>query len=58
LDDLQDDNFHYSSVVSVSKKDAIRVREHLMKALVEMTEIIKPSKEEELVSLCLDMFHI
>lgn len=58
LDEVQDSNFHYSSVVSVSKKDAVRVREHMMKALVEMTEIIKPSKEEELVSLCLDMFHI
>lgn len=58
LDEVKENNFHYSSVVSVSKKDAVRVQEHLMKAFLEIAEIIKPSKEEELVGLCLDMFHV
>lgn len=58
LDDAQETNFHYSSVLTISKKDVARVREHMMKAVVEIAEIMKPSKEEELVGLCMDVFHI
>lgn len=58
LDEIQENNFHYSLAFSVSKKDAQRVREHMMKSFLEIAEIIKPSKEEELMGLCLDLFHV
>lgn len=58
LDEIQENNFHYSLAFSVSKKDALRIREHMMKSFMEITEIIKPSKEEELMGLCLDLFRV
>jgi len=58
LDEVQEKNFHYSLAFSISKKDVQRIHEQMIKSVMEVAEIIKPSKEEELMGLCLDVFHI
>jgi uncharacterized protein (TIGR02147 family) len=52
------ENLHYSSVVSISKKDITKIKSLLVKAIEEAKLVIRDSKEEELHSLCLDFFQI
>lgn len=52
------DNFHYSSVISLSEKDAYAVKERLSKALEDIAQIVEPSKDEKVLSLCMDFFEI
>lgn len=54
----QDENIHFSSVYTLSKKDFLKIKEKLLNELEEMRAIIKPSKEEELCVFNLDFFKI
>ena len=54
----QQENIHFSSVYSLSKKDFIKIKEKLLEHLQEVREIVKPSKEEELYVLNLDLFSL
>jgi uncharacterized protein (TIGR02147 family) len=56
LDNQQETDLHYSLIFSVAEKDKAKVREHLTKALESCADIIRPSKEEDLSVLCLDLF--
>lgn len=56
LDDPTKDDLHYSLVFSVAQKDLPKIRETITQALEACASVIKPSKEEELVSLCVDLF--
>jgi uncharacterized protein (TIGR02147 family) len=47
---------HYTGVHSLSRKDFKVIKELLMKSLVDVDRIIRPSKEEELYCLTLDWF--
>lgn len=47
---------HYSSVISISKKDQARIRKKLADAIADLKPLIRDSKEEELHSLCFDFF--
>lgn len=47
---------HYSSVVSISKEDAVRIKKDLLKAIEHTKEIIKESPGEELYCFSLDFF--
>jgi hypothetical protein len=49
---------HYSSVVTISKKDVIEIKSLLVKAIESSKAIVRDSKEEELHSLCLDFFKV
>ena len=49
---------HYSSVVSISKDDATRIKALLVKSIENAKSVIRDSKEEELYSFCLDFFRI
>lgn len=49
---------HYSSVISISKGDAKKIREKLVEALQTIRPIIHASKEEALYALSLDFFEV
>jgi len=55
----QDDrSLHYSAVVSLSETDALRLREHWVKALEEFNQQVAPSKEETVRALVIDFFSL
>jgi uncharacterized protein (TIGR02147 family) len=58
LDQNNDENLHYSSVFTVSKKDFPRVREIVAEALTKALKVINPSPEEEVAAICIDLFKI
>jgi uncharacterized protein (TIGR02147 family) len=53
-----DTDLHFSSVVSMSKNDIIKVREIFIKAIAEARSIVKDSSEEKLQSICVDFFEV
>lgn len=58
LDREEIGDLHYSSVVSLSKKDALKIKDGILDWLKRDLEVIKGSKEEELYSYCIDFFHL
>jgi uncharacterized protein (TIGR02147 family) len=50
------DDVHYSVLMSISEKDAVQIRLNLVEEIEKIHRKIKSSKEEKLVSLCLDFF--
>lgn len=52
------DDVHFASVFTLSEVDVAKVKEVLLKAIESTTEIIKPSKEEKLCTICLDFFEL
>lgn len=55
-EEIQD--MHYSGVVSLSRKDVIKIKNILLDAVDESQNIIKHSKEEELCALNIDFFSL
>ncbi|MGK5085830.1 hypothetical protein WDW37_21280 [Bdellovibrionota bacterium FG-1] len=53
-----DQALHYSAVVSLSEADAVRLREHWVRALEEFNRQIAPSKEEAVRALVIDFFSL
>lgn len=51
-------DLHYSAVVTCAVEDLPRVRERVAKCLEECMDIIKPSREERLATICLDWFEL
>lgn len=49
-------NLHYSSVLALSRQDALEIKEMILKLIKDKEKILIPSKEEELVVLNLDYF--
>jgi uncharacterized protein (TIGR02147 family) len=49
---------HYSSVITVSEGDAVKIREALVKAIEQVRLIVKPSKDEALYCYNLDLFKV
>lgn len=58
LDENAEDQVHYSSVFTLSRKDYKRVREILTKALSDSMHVITESPEEDIAAVCLDLFKI
>jgi uncharacterized protein (TIGR02147 family) len=52
------EGLHYSSVVSISKKDRQLIHQKLIEYLKELKAIVRDSKEEELCSLSFDFFEL
>lgn len=52
------DDFHYSSVISVSRADQDRLRAMIIAFIDETAKVIAPSKEEEALVLALDLFRL
>jgi len=53
-----DESLHYSSCVSLSKKDAAAIRKQLLSSIESIKAKVKESSEEVLYSFCLDLFEI
>lgn len=51
-------DLHYSTVVSLSRKDFEKLHGNLLKMIEEFQSVVKPSPEEELASFNLDFFKI
>ena len=47
---------HYSSILTMSRKDAIVIQEELLKSLAKIETIFAPSKEEDIFSLNIDFY--
>jgi uncharacterized protein (TIGR02147 family) len=52
------EELHYSSVVSISKKDREKIRSILVGAVEKSMQVVKDSAEEELCVICADLFPI
>lgn len=49
---------HYTAIHALSLSDAKLVREMALKFIQESRAVVEPSKEEEAVAICLDMFPV
>jgi uncharacterized protein (TIGR02147 family) len=58
LENLKDDDYHYSGLVSLSAEDVSKVREIMTKALASSIEVVKPSREEKLCVLAMDFYEL
>lgn len=58
LDRDNPEDLHYSGVVTLAHSDFQKVREILMKGLLEAIEAIKPSKEERVCVVGLDFYQL
>lgn len=56
LENIRESSLHYSLTFSISKKDLSKVREVLTTALQDCADIIRPSKEEDVAALSVDLF--
>lgn len=55
-EDLED--LHYSGVVSLTKESAVKVKNILLDAIRDYTEVVRAAKEEELCCLNVDFFNL
>ena len=51
-------NFHYTSVVSLSAQDAVRIRKLLLEAIEQIRPIVRESPEENVYCYLLDLFEV
>lgn len=58
LDEENQFNLHYSSVMTLSKKDALLIREQVLKLVASNDKILIPSENEDIICLNLDLFKI
>lgn len=52
------EEIHFASIFSVSEKDIKKIKDILLKSIEDSTELIKPSKEEKLYSICMDFYEV
>lgn len=58
LDSPKDHDIHYSAVFSCSKEDLARLEELILKTLADFNALVRPSKEEELAAVSLNLFRV
>ena len=58
LDREELSELHYSGVLTLSQKDAGRLKDRMLERLKEDLEIVKASPEEELFCYCIDFFQL
>lgn len=51
-------DLHFSTVVGLSKKDIEKIKEIFLKAIENSREVIRPSLEEEIIAITLDVFKL
>jgi uncharacterized protein (TIGR02147 family) len=56
LDQPKENDLHYSAFFTCSKKDVAKLEELLLKLLTDFNSIVRPSAEEELVAINLNLF--
>lgn len=58
LDHPQKQDLHYSSVITCSKEDALKIREEIMAAIQNIRKTIQASKDETLMVYSFDFFSL
>ena len=58
LHQMENRDLHYSTISSLSKKDALRLRALLMKTIQDYVKIVQPSKEEAIYNLNIDFYEL
>lgn len=58
LEEENDYNFNYSSVMTLSKADALKIRELVIKLILSKDKILIPSENEDIICLNLDLFKL
>jgi uncharacterized protein (TIGR02147 family) len=56
LEEDNDFDLHYSAVLTLSKKDAIKIRQLLLKFIADKEDILLPSQNEDIIGLNIDLF--
>jgi len=54
----EETDFHYSSIISISEKDFLKIKVLMIKHLEEYRDIINPSECEKPYSLCFDFYEM
>jgi uncharacterized protein (TIGR02147 family) len=54
----ESDELHYSSVITLSRKDIARIKGILVQAIKESDVLMRQSKEEEICGLAMDLFRL
>ena len=52
------EEIHFASCFTISTMDVKKLRTMLVETIQSTTEVIKPSREEKLYSICLDFFEV
>ena len=52
------EEIHFSSIFTLAERDVKKIKDILLKSIQDSTEVIKPSKEEKLYSICMDFFEV
>ncbi len=58
LDKINNENMHYSSVVTLSNEDFLKIKEILLKSIENIEPILRESKEEDIFSMSLDFYRV
>lgn len=58
LEQIRLDDYHYSGLITVSRADAEKIREILVKSLAAAVDTARPSPEEALYVLAMDFFEL
>ena len=58
LEQQNDSDLHYSSVVSISHDDVLKIKADLIKQIENTKAVVKASPEEELCCFALDFFKV
>lgn len=56
LEDDDDFSLHYSGVFTIGKSDALKIREQILKLVADAEKIIRPSPNEEMICINMDLF--
>lgn len=56
LDEVHANDLHYSSVITCSLEDSVKIKTALVRAIDEVRTIVRPSKDEGGFAYCLDFF--
>jgi uncharacterized protein (TIGR02147 family) len=56
LEEDNDFDLHYSAALTLSKEDAIKIRQLLLKFISDKEEILLPSPNEDIIGLNIDLF--
>jgi uncharacterized protein (TIGR02147 family) len=54
----KESDLHFASCFSISKEDMAKLKSMITRHIQESAEMIKPSKEEKLMALCIDLFEV
>jgi uncharacterized protein (TIGR02147 family) len=58
LEQTKSQNLHYSSVITCSKEDYVKVRELMISAVEKIRAVIKPSKDEIMATYSMDLISL